>query len=188
MFDHSDRYFWLFDSSKIASLTNKYALGNSAGKKYRFLYTFNNQYRYWIFEDAKLNNVPLDRIKDTMVDISSSKVYINPSTFNDMGWGGHIFFESRLCTDSSNSLLLNFDTDSEVEKVNDSNIVSFTGMLTNVLIQNENIENEYLLKYDRPTQTAIYFYKPMETLYVIVVNPFEGRKDIDLAIQNLNLR
>ncbi len=105
-----------------------------------------------------------------------------------MGWGGHIYFNSKLCIDSSNNLILNFDNDSKLEKSYALNRVSFTGTLKNLLIQNENKENQYFLKYDKPTLTSLIFYKPKNIIYIIIVSAFEGRKDSDIGLGNLNLK
>jgi len=188
MLDNTNRYFWLFDSSKIVSLKCEYPLGNSAERKYRFLYTYNDRYRYWIIEDANLNTVTLNNISDTFSDVSSSKVYIDPSEINDVGWGGDMYFKSKLCIDSSNILLLNFSEDSKVAKTDTSNRISFTGLMKNILIQNDNKENQYLIKYDKPTQTTILFYKPSNILYLIIINAFKGIEGDDIGIENLNLK
>lgn len=90
MLDDTERYLWLFDSTKTSSFKCEYPLGNAAAKKYRFLYTYKNQYRYLIIEDAKLSSLLLDKISDTLANVSSSKVYIDPSEINDMYSGGHL--------------------------------------------------------------------------------------------------
>ena len=89
---------------------------------------------------------------------------------------------------SSNILLLNFSEDSKVAKTDTSNRISFTGLMKNILIQNDNKENQYLIKYDKPTQTTIFFYKPSNILYLIIINAFKGIEGDDIGIENLNLK
>jgi hypothetical protein len=186
--DKTDRYLWLFDSSKTSSLKCEYPLGNDVAKKYRFIYTYKNQFRYLIIEDAKLNSLLLDKITDTLNAISSSKVYIDPSEVNDGYWGGHIYFQSKLCIDSSNRFLLNIGEDTKAVKNDKLQTLYFNGLFKNILMQNENYENQYLVKYDKPTQTTILFYKPQKILYLIIINPIGTIPGQDIGIDNLSLK
>ncbi|RYE53386.1 MAG: hypothetical protein EOP48_14515 [Sphingobacteriales bacterium] len=189
MYDQQTRYHWLFDGDKASLLDCKYPTGNLTQGNYRFLYTYNNRHRYFIIEEAKLNNVPLSKVKDTISDLTSDvEDYINPSAGGDMGWGGHITFTSKVCVDSSNTLKLIFAKDSKVLRTDSSNRIVFSGLMQSVLIQNEHNENQHLLQYDNLTPTAIILYKPEDILYLIVVNAFEGQGDVNIAIKGLNLK
>ena len=144
MLDRTDKYLWLFDSSKTSSLECEYPLGNDSAKKYRFIYNYKNQFRYLIVEDAKLNNISLDKITDTLNTVSSSKVYIDPSEVNDWYGGGHIYFQSQICIDSSNRLLINTGEQSTKIKNDTLQILCFKGLFKNVLLQNENYANLFI--------------------------------------------
>lgn len=188
MMDRTDRYLWLFDSSKASSLKCEYPLGNDYAKKYRFIYTYKNQFRYLIVEDDKLNNTSLDKITDTLNAVSSSRVYIDPSEVNDWYGGGHIYFQSKLCIDSSNRFLVNTGEKTTKIKNDALQTLYFKGLLKNVLLQNENYESQYLIRYDKPTQTTILFYKPKKILYLIIINPIANVHDQDDGIDNLSLK
>ncbi|MFN8251203.1 MAG: hypothetical protein U0V75_04915 [Ferruginibacter sp.] len=188
MMDRTDRYLWLFDSSKTSLLKCDYPLGNDSAKKYRFIYTYKNQFRYLIVEDASLNNISLDKITDTLNSVSSSKVYINPSEVNDWYGGGHIYFQSKLCIDLSNRFLINSGEQAIAVKNDTLQTLYFDGLFKNVLLQNENYENQYLIRYDKPTQTTILFYKPKKILYLIVINPIVAAVGQGNGIDNLSLK
>jgi hypothetical protein len=188
MYDQKMRYHWLFDSTKNSFLDCPYPTGNASQKRYRFLYTYNNQHRYFIVEEHNINNVRLNNIKDTIAGLSSDDYNINPHMQDDMGWGGHLTFTSKVCTDSSNTLQLIFDKDSKVVRTDSLNRIVFSGLIKRVLIQNEFKENQHLLAYDNLTPTSIILYRPGNTLYFIIVNAFEGRSDVKEAMENLNLK
>lgn len=188
MMDRTDRYLWLFDSSKTASLKCEYPLGNDGLKKYRFIYTYKNLYRYLIIEDAKLNNIALDKITDTLNAGSSGNDSMDPSEINDWYGGGHMYVQSKLCIDSSNSLQLNTGEPVRQVKPDSLQALFFNGFFKNVQIKNEKYERQYLIKYDIPTQTTVLFYKPQKTLYIIVVNPISSIQDQNNGIGNLSLK
>lgn len=188
MMDRTDRYYWLFDSSKTYSLKCDYPLGNDIAKKYRFIYTCNNQFRYLIIEDEKLNSLLLDKITDTLNIVSSNKIYIDPSEVNDWFGGGHIYFQSKLCIDSSNRFLINTGEKTKMVKNDTLQTLYFQGVLRNVLIQNENFENQYLMRYDKPTQTTILFYKRQKILYLIIINPITTVSENDNGFDKLDLK
>lgn len=188
MMDRKDRYFWLFDSSKASLLKCEYSLGNDSAKKYRFIYTYNNQFTYLIVEDDRLNGISLDRISDTLNRVSSFEVYMDPSEVNDWHGGRHIYFQSKICIDSSNGLIVNLGEPFTKFKNDSLRTLYFKGVLKNVLFQNESIENQYLVKYDNPTPTTILFYKPQNILYLIIINPFNGVHDTASGICNLSIK
>lgn len=186
--DIPERYYWLFDSTKINSLICEYPIGNAGAKKYKYLYTYKNQYRYFIIEDAILNSLNLDKITDTTNPVSSNKLYIDPSSENDMYWGGHILLRSKLCIDSSNRFIINIGEERKAVRNDSLHYIYFKGRFKSILMQNENYENQYLIKYDQPTQTTILFYKPKKILYLIIINAIEGFQEQENGIEFLSLK
>lgn len=187
MFDKIHKYKWLFDSTITDSLECVYPLGSEAESNYQFIYTYKNQYRYVIIENRKNNNVKLNMITNDVIKLTSKNIKIDPSTYNDIGWGGNLLLQSQLCLDSSNRLKLNFNPGSTISKNDTLNYTVYKGLFQSVLIKNEKNTNLYFFKYNKPKQTSIVFYKPEDALYIILINSFDGVHGEDLGIKLLNI-
>ena len=183
-----ETYFWLFDSVKRSSLKCEYALGNPNIGKFRFLYTLKKECKYFISQDSRLNGISLNNIKDTINHSDIAEDIISFAEINDLYWGGRLYFRSKICTDSSNRLLLCINSDDKLTEVDSNKFKYFTGKIKSVVIQNENREPQYFIRYDNPKKTTLLFYKPNTILYLIIINDFEGSKSNIDNIANLSLK
>jgi hypothetical protein len=188
LLNRPETYFWLFDSAKRPSLKCEYALGNPSIGKFRFLYTYNKECKYFISQDSSLNRISLNNIKDTINHSYISESIISFAEVNDLYWGGRIYFSSKICTDSSHRILLCINSDDKITEVDSNNFKLFTGRIKNVVVQNDNNEPQYFIMYDSPKKTSLLFYKPKAILYFIIINDFEGSNTKIDGITNLDLK
>lgn len=153
--------------------------------KYRFVYTYDNKYRYIVFGDSSLNNISLKNIKDT-INNNLFKVEA-PNEDNEMGWGGSFKYQAKMCIDSSNKLIINVVSNTGLDKSIDSNVTQLKGEFKEIAIQNEDYQTEYLIKFKNKTATNLLFYKKQGVFYMILVNPFEGTERNYNGVKHLNL-
>ena len=183
------RYYWMFDSSITSNLKIENAAGNINKSKYRFLYNYNNQYRYLIIEDEKFDKISLTEIKHLTTDIDLNNRYIETSEgFETWEGNKHMGITSNLCTDISHKLILNFNKKAIIVQHDSIKSISLEGSFESILFKNENEKNQYLIKYDTLSPSKIIFYKPKNKLYFILVTPFKDDIDIQKGIKNLNLK
>jgi hypothetical protein len=188
MTDKPNTFLWLFDSTVSSSLKCEYSLGNPSIRKFRFLYTYKDRCKYLISQDSSLNNISLNNIRDSMSHDNMGEDVIKIADIDDLYWGGRIYFRSKICIDSSNRLLLNINSNDTITDSLYPGYKLIEGKMKSILIQNENYENQYLIKYDKPKMTRIVFYKPKSIMYMIVINDFEGFKNNDNGMKYLQLK
>ena len=179
----------MFDSTVTNSLKVENATGNIKNAKYRFCYNYKNLYRYIIVEDEKLNNTSLNDITVLNTNINLKKSYIESSEgFETWEGNKHFTITSNLYGNFSNKLTLNFNNESKISKYNSLNSLSFKGLFEIVLFENENRNNQYLLKYDKMTESEIIFYKPNNKLYFILIIPFSDKINLQNGTSLLRLK
>ena len=187
LLNESKKYFWLFDTADTAALKCEYPFGNRKLEKNLFLYTLMDHYRYLIIEDRHMNAVFLDSILNVQQKINVNEGFIYPSAISDLFWGGHLYFQARLCTDSSNRLILSIDGKSKMNRISGRNQIMLKGKCNQVLIKNEKDQYQYLIKFDKEQETGLVFYRIGVKLYFIIVNCFDGFDDLDAGIEKLGL-
>jgi hypothetical protein len=185
MFNKKDKFLWMFDSSIRSNAKCEYAIGNELIGKYRFLYTYEDKYRYVIFADSGINNVSLHKIDGVK---NSAAFDMNASSENnEMGWGGDFQYQSKMCIGYSTNLTVNISSKGSVKRSGSSKSVQFSGLIENLAIENETHQTEYLIRLGKPILTNVIFYKPENILYIIIVNPFQTNPEDNNGISHLDL-